>query len=109
MQRTFKRIAGVSPYQYAAARRLERFKRDLKDGAPLTSALLDAGFQSARSAYGPAHRQLVMPPAQACARNPAALVIPCHRVVRADGGLGGYRWGVERKQKLLKKEASGAG
>ena len=40
----------------------------------------------------------------ACATNPAALVTPCHRVVRTDGGLGGYRWGLERKQALLAKE-----
>ena len=43
--------------------------------------------------------------AQACARNPVALVIPCHRVVRKDGELGGYRWGIERKQRLLESEA----
>ena len=42
--------------------------------------------------------------ARACATNPAALVIPCHRVVGADGGLGGYRWGIERKQALLERE-----
>ncbi len=42
--------------------------------------------------------------ARACATNPVALVIPCHRVVREDGGLGGYRWGVGRKQALLSKE-----
>ena len=42
--------------------------------------------------------------ARACASNPLALVIPCHRVVREDGGLGGYRWGVERKRKLLEQE-----
>jgi len=42
--------------------------------------------------------------ARACATNPAALVIPCHRVVRADGALGGYRWGIERKQALLARE-----
>jgi len=42
--------------------------------------------------------------ARACATNPAALVIPCHRVVREDGDLGGYRWGVERKEALLKME-----
>jgi AraC family transcriptional regulator of adaptative response/methylated-DNA-[protein]-cysteine methyltransferase len=40
----------------------------------------------------------------ACATNPVALVIPCHRVVRTDGGLGGYRWGLERKQALLEME-----
>jgi AraC family transcriptional regulator of adaptative response/methylated-DNA-[protein]-cysteine methyltransferase len=43
--------------------------------------------------------------AQACAANPVAVAIPCHRVVRADGGPGGYRWGVERKKKLLAREA----
>jgi AraC family transcriptional regulator of adaptative response/methylated-DNA-[protein]-cysteine methyltransferase len=42
--------------------------------------------------------------ARACAANPAALVIPCHRVVRGDGGSGGYRWGAERKQALLANE-----
>ncbi len=42
--------------------------------------------------------------ARACATNPAALVIPCHRVVREDGDLGGYRWGVERKRSLLEME-----
>lgn len=41
----------------------------------------------------------------ACASNPAAVAIPCHRVVRGDGGLGGYRWGLKRKQALLDAEA----
>jgi AraC family transcriptional regulator of adaptative response/methylated-DNA-[protein]-cysteine methyltransferase len=43
--------------------------------------------------------------ANACAGNRAALVIPCHRVVRSDGGPGGYRWGAERKKKLLAAES----
>jgi AraC family transcriptional regulator of adaptative response/methylated-DNA-[protein]-cysteine methyltransferase len=42
--------------------------------------------------------------APACATNPVSVVIPCHRVVREDGGLGGYRWGLERKKNLLEKE-----
>ena len=41
---------------------------------------------------------------RACAENPVALLVPCHRVIRGDGGLAGYRWGVERK-----REAAGDG
>ena len=47
-----------------------------------------------------AHRAV----ANACGANPVALLIPCHRVVRADGSSGGYRWGIERKSQLLKVE-----
>lgn len=43
--------------------------------------------------------------ARACATNPVAVAIPCHRVVREDGTMGGYRWGVKRKKKLLALEA----
>lgn len=46
--------------------------------------------------------------ARACATNPVAIAIPCHRVVRANGGMGGYRWGLERKRKLLKAEVKAA-
>ena len=46
--------------------------------------------------------------ARACATNPVAVVIPCHRVVREGGALGGYRWGLERKEALLKMEKAEA-
>ena len=46
--------------------------------------------------------------AQACASNKLAVAIPCHRVVRQDGDLGGYRWGIPRKQALLGREAQAA-
>jgi AraC family transcriptional regulator of adaptative response/methylated-DNA-[protein]-cysteine methyltransferase len=44
--------------------------------------------------------------AKACASNPVALVIPCHRVVRSDGSLAGYRWGLETKEALLEVEGA---
>lgn len=46
--------------------------------------------------------------ASACAANPAALVTPCHRVIRGDGGLGGFRWGLEVKRALLDAETAGS-
>lgn len=60
--------------------------------------------------YGEIARQLGAPNAvravaQACAANPLAVAIPCHRVVRSDGGLSGYRWGIDRKRALLAREA----
>jgi AraC family transcriptional regulator of adaptative response/methylated-DNA-[protein]-cysteine methyltransferase len=47
--------------------------------------------------------------AQACGANPVAIAIPCHRVVRRDGGLSGYRWGIERKRALLDRERGRVG
>jgi AraC family transcriptional regulator of adaptative response/methylated-DNA-[protein]-cysteine methyltransferase len=45
--------------------------------------------------------------ASACAANRLAVLVPCHRALRADGGLGGYRWGLERKRALLDAERAG--
>lgn len=44
--------------------------------------------------------------ARACATNPVSVVVPCHRVVRQDGSLAGYRWGLDRKLKLLEQESA---
>jgi AraC family transcriptional regulator of adaptative response/methylated-DNA-[protein]-cysteine methyltransferase len=62
------------------------------------------------ASYGEIARRIGAPKsaravAGACAANPLAVAIPCHRVVRTDGGLSGYRWGVERKLALLDREA----
>jgi len=99
----------------------------LADGAPLAQLPLDvAGSPFARAvwntlrgiSYGETRSyaevaQLIGRPGAAravgtaCASNPVAIVIPCHRVVRADGSGGGYRWGEDRKRALLAREARG--
>ncbi len=236
LQRTFKRIKGVTPRQYAESCRLVSFKARLHDGAAVTSALYDAGYQSSSSVYERASTQLGMMPtvyrqggkgmrigytitktdlgyvliaatergvaavrfgdsettlyadllreypeatyehdeeglqpwitllinflhgqqttfdmpldvqatafqwkvwnvlraiprgqtrsyrdiaqaigqptaaravARACVANSVAVFIPCHRVVRENGQLGGYRWGLERKRRLLALEHHG--
>jgi AraC family transcriptional regulator, regulatory protein of adaptative response / methylated-DNA-[protein]-cysteine methyltransferase len=57
-------------------------------------------------AAGIGHPKAARAVARACATNPVAIAIPCHRVVREDGAIGGYRWGVKRKKKLLELEGS---
>ena len=233
LQRTFKRIVGVTPRQYADAHRLQRFKMQLKDGEKIVNALYEAGYSSSSSLYEQALAQIGMTPTtyqhggkamritytvvpcplgyllvattnkgicavklgdeaddlerilinefhqahivrddhtqkdwvqaildliaggephldlpldvrgtafqkqvwqalqkipygetrtyaeiagdigkpqavravgSACGANPIALIVPCHRVLRSDGSLGGYHWGIERKQKLLAQE-----
>jgi AraC family transcriptional regulator of adaptative response/methylated-DNA-[protein]-cysteine methyltransferase len=236
LQRTFKRVMGVTPKQYAAARRLGALKAGLKEGRSVTEAIFDAGFGSTSRAYERAPERLGMtpssyrrggrglrltyalvdsplgrllvaasergvssicigssdgqleralreeypeaellrddgaharwvqavvarirggedrdvpldirvtafqwrvfqalreiPPGQtrsyaeiareigqpgaaravgrACAANPVAVLVPCHRAVGADGNLTGYRWGLERKRELLTREAGAA-
>ncbi|MFN8061268.1 MAG: bifunctional DNA-binding transcriptional regulator/O6-methylguanine-DNA methyltransferase Ada [Vicinamibacterales bacterium] len=62
--------------------------------------------------YGEVARSIGRPTAsravaRACASNRLALLVPCHRAVRADGGIGGYRWGVTRKRRILARERGG--
>jgi AraC family transcriptional regulator of adaptative response/methylated-DNA-[protein]-cysteine methyltransferase len=233
LQRTFKRVVGVTPRAYAAAQRMERLKAGLKNGLPVGEAIVEAGYGSTSRVYERAAEQIGMSPkqyrrggsglhidyatattplgklmvaatdrgvcavalgesdeelvadlrgefpeatiqpdiarltswmealmrhldgslpdpalpmdiqgtafqhkvwqalreipygqtrsysqiasaigqptgaraiARACATNPAALIIPCHRVVGAGGDLSGYRWGVDRKRELIRRE-----
>lgn len=73
-----------------------RVMREIKPGEPVTYT----GF--AERAGRPA---AVRAAAAACARNPVAFFVPCHRVLRLDGSLGGYRWGLPVKRWLLDHEA----
>lgn len=70
--------------------------REVRPGHPLSYA------EYARRTESPA---AIRAAAGACAKNAAALFVPCHRIIRTDGGLGGFRYGVEIKQSLLQREA----
>lgn len=73
--------------------------RTVRPGAPTTYT--DFAVASSRPAA-------VRAVASACARNAVALFVPCHRIVRTDGSLGGYRWGLDVKRWLLTHEGTGA-
>ncbi len=103
--------------------------RDLADGRPAAAADLPLDLQGSTfqvavwealrtipagttATYGEVAARIGRPAShravgRACGANPAALVVPCHRVVRADGSTAGYRWGEERKRRLLSAERSG--
>lgn len=72
--------------------------RDIKPGAPVTYT----GFATLAG-----RPEAIRGAASACSRNAAALFVPCHRVLRTDGSLGGYRWGLPVKRWLLDHEEGG--
>lgn len=77
--------------------RVWRFLLGLERGQTLSYGQLAAAIEAPRA---------VRAVAGACARNRIAVLVPCHRVLRNDGGLGGYRWGLARKAHLLESEVS---
>ena len=89
------------------------FRLNLK-GTPFQMAVWKALLEipcGSRSTYSDIAREIGRPKAvravgSAIGRNPVAYFIPCHRVVRSDGALGGYHWGVERKRMMLEWESS---
>jgi len=82
-----------TPFQ----RRVWDALRTIAFGKPLTYV------QPARRVSGPKSLRAI---AQACAENPIALAIPCHRVMGNSGSMAGHRWGIERKQALINKEVA---
>jgi len=79
--------------------RVWRFLLGIREGDVLSYGELAAGVGAPRA---------IRAAASACAANRIAVLVPCHRVLRGDGGLGGYRWGLERKRALLDRERRGA-
>jgi AraC family transcriptional regulator of adaptative response/methylated-DNA-[protein]-cysteine methyltransferase len=93
--------AGIDlPLDVAGTEFQQRVWRALMRIAPGTTA---SYADIARAIEAPTSMRAV---AQACGANALALAIPCHRVVRSDGALSGYRWGVHRKRALLEREAA---
>ncbi len=72
-----------------------RFLQRMQSGQTLSYTALASGVD---------HPKAIRAAASACAANRIALLVPCHRILRGDGQLGGYRWGLQRKQKLLEME-----
>ncbi len=96
-------VAGEAPHldlpldvqATAFQRRVWKILRDIAPGQTRSYAQVAAMMGAPQAARAVA---------RACASNPVALVVPCHRVVRGDGSLSGYRWGVKRKKRLLAEE-----
>ena len=106
-------VAAVQRYFAGEQTDFSGFKLDLDDQDEFFRRIYAAARQVAwgsTTTYGALAKELGAGPevardvGQAMARNPVALIIPCHRVIREDKSLGGYRWGLERKKKLLARE-----
>ena len=78
--------------------RVWRFLLGIRAGEVLSYTEVAAGIGAPKA---------VRAAASACAANRIAVLVPCHRVLRGDGGLGGYRWGVERKRARIDAERAG--
>lgn len=87
----------LDPRGTAFQQRVWRALRTIPAGAIMTYAELAMRMGAPKA---------VRAVAGACAANPLAIIVPCHRVVRSDGALSGYRWGVERKRELLRREGA---
>lgn len=90
----------LDPHGTAFQQRVWQALRVIPPGHTLSYAELAARIGAPRA---------VRAVAGACAANALAVVIPCHRVLRSDGGLSGYRWGVARKRELLQREQEARG
>ena len=86
----------LDPRGTAFERRVWQALREIPVGATASYGQIAERIGAPKQAYAVG---------EACAANPIAVAIPCHRVVRKDGGLGDYRWGFKRKRALLKREA----
>ncbi|MBV9881633.1 MAG: methylated-DNA--[protein]-cysteine S-methyltransferase [Sphingomonadaceae bacterium] len=112
--------AGLAPVVARVSAHLERPEAPLDLPLALRGSAVERAVWEALSAipygrtasYGEIARALPLPATAqevgaACAANRIAIAIPCHRVVKADGSISGYRWGVHRKRRLLAREAAG--
>ena len=115
---TPQRDEGLKPALEQILRHLEDSRNALDLPLDLTGSVFQQRVWNAlqqipvgeTASYQDIARQLGQPTAfravaNACGANPLAVIVPCHRVLRQDGSLGGYRWGLERKRQLLAREA----
>ena len=117
-QHALQRDEGLMPALEQTLRHLEDPRSALDFPLDLTGSVFQRRVWDAlrqipvggTASYLDIARQLGQPTAfravaNACGANPLAVIVPCHRVLRQDGSLGGYRWGLERKRQLLEREA----